>query len=80
MLDVTNPFGTNALNDPPVTVQCHGVGASAAPNQCWATRFPARVSLLNNTIHLTTTVLSHLWLCRVGRAQPRGGTLVTGVG
>jgi hypothetical protein len=30
MLDVTNPFGTNGLNDPPVTVQWHtGVGASA---------------------------------------------------
>ena len=30
MLDVTNPFGTNALNDPPFSVQWHtGVGASA---------------------------------------------------
>jgi Tfp pilus assembly protein, tip-associated adhesin PilY1 len=49
MLDVTNPFGTNALNDPPVTVQWHtGVGASADTYN----------SVLGNTISLPAFLLN----------------------
>jgi len=43
MLDVTNPFATNGLNDPPITVQWHtGYGANAS----------TYANLLGNTISL----------------------------
>ncbi len=54
MLDVTNPFGTNALNDPPVTVQWHtGVGASADTyNQVLGDTISLPAFLLNKTTSL----------------------------
>ncbi len=49
MLDVTNPFGTNGLNDPPFTVQWHtGVGTSAATYN----------NLLGDTISLPAFLLN----------------------
>jgi len=54
MLDVTNPFGTNALNDPPFTVQWHtGVGASADTyNQVLGDTISLPAFLLNKTTSL----------------------------
>ncbi len=49
MLDVTNPFGANALNDPPVTVQWHtGYGASASTYS----------NVLGNTVSLPAFLLN----------------------
>ena len=54
MLDVTNPFGTNGLVDPPFTVQWHtGVGASAdAYNQVLGDTISLPAFFLNKTTSL----------------------------
>jgi hypothetical protein len=54
MLDVTNPFGTNGLNDPPFTVQWHtGLGASAdSYNSVLGDTISLPAFLLNKTTSL----------------------------
>ena len=54
MLDVTNPFGTNGLNDPPISVQWHtGYGNYAATyNNILGDTISLPAFLLNNTTTL----------------------------
>jgi hypothetical protein len=80
MLDVTNPFGSNGLNDPPFTVQWHtGVGASAdAYNNLLGDTISLPAFLLNKTTSLSDyrLVFSSGYAVTDG-STTQGRTLVT---